>query len=207
MIRNAQECLDDYWRRKWGSRVKFSKVLEAFSTSVLQDELAGLKTTLNLHHGRQGHPSHDKYYIDLLLLQSAGQNTHSAMFAIAPQFSTGPNSKHETQLLSVLTVMANAALQISPVANEIANLELVKKASQWALTRTFHFLYQWYTTIGPNLLRTMVQLSDNDGVIDHEPLVKLISHIREYVKVWRSRRSTSRTAGEFQQPRSLGDPV
>ena len=103
--------------------------------------------------------------------------------------------------------MANAALQISSVANEIANLELVKKVSQWVLTWTLHFLYQWYTTICPNLLYMMVQLSDGDGVIDHKPLLKFVSHIRGYVKVWRSRRSTSCTASEFQQLHSLGNPV
>jgi len=54
IIRDAQECLDDYWRSKQldvGSDIKFPKVLQGFSNSALQNDLTSVQAAIMLHQG------------------------------------------------------------------------------------------------------------------------------------------------------------
>lgn len=128
-----------------------------------------------------------------MLLQSASQNAGSALFSINPQLPVGLVT---TQFLSVIETMGSAAQDILPDANRIANLEIIKRASQWALARTFQFLFQWHTTVCPGLIGPMVKLHLRGGRVDHPALAALISHVLDYIKVYQSKRSYSRTAGE-----------
>jgi hypothetical protein len=199
LIRDAHECLDEYWRSQenhGNASVKFPAVLNAFEEFSVQKELIELKGTLSLQRGQETHLTATADYIDLLLLQSASQNADGALFALTPHLPTDPSTSFEAQFLSMVEVMGNAAYDILPMADRVANLEIVKRASQWALARTFRFLYQWHATIGPALIGPMVKLHASGKKIEHAALAALVSHVLEFARERGKKRSTARTTSE-----------
>ena len=163
---------------------------------MVQLDLEDLRATINTHPGTQNNFACGKDYTKYLMLQSAFQSAGNVLFSINPHSKVLHNSQAEDTFLSALKTMLKIASEIPLVANEITDLQVIKRMSEWELARSFRSLYQWYTNIGPNIIEPLIELHFQQEKIKDTSLAQLVNHVMEYVRVYTTKGPT-RDSGEL----------
>ena len=189
IISYARECLDDYFCQKQPETKKFLAVLQDFEPALVQKDHDGLKGMVSLYPGTHNNFTRGKDYEEYLLLYSAFQNAGNALFLIDHYRHTPPDDRVEESFISVIQTMRKVAINVPLVANEIKNLEVIKRASQWELACSFRFLYQWHTTIGPALIGPLVKLYTEGKRIKNPGLALLVGHVVAVAQAYTGKRS------------------
>lgn len=165
-------------------------MLDEFQLSVVHQDLEDLKATVNIHHGTQNNFTCGRDYTKYLLLQSAFQNAGNVLFSINSHSQVLKDGLAEENFHSLIKTMLKIASDIPLVANEITDLQVVTRMSQWQLARSFCFLYQWYTSLGPNVIEPLIKLHSQKQAIKNTSLHMLVDHVMKFALVFTSRSDT-----------------
>jgi hypothetical protein len=184
--RNARAKVESFWleRLPQTATEKKEAILALFSEEKISQDLDTLKgNSAKPIHGK-GKTKDTEAFIKNIPLLYAMQTSIRELFNIIPQADDNTFDWDGGQMSQVFTNTTHAIHQIPTIANQVSSFTFLLSASHWELARAYYLSFYWFSTIGPQLVSTLVHWfqSGSEHLKNERPLEKLAHHVCQYIQ-------------------------
>ena len=161
-------------------------ILKLFSEKQVSTEIDALKAFST----GKGNTSGVNPPSSILPLNYAQQSLIHESFSLLPRSDDGIFTWDSKLMSHAFSNVVQLVQGIPPIADQTSETQFLLRAGQWELARAYYLVFYWFSTIGPQLVSTLINQVQTgyQGIAVPTSLEQLADHICRYVRAGKDKR-------------------